>query len=90
MPDYKKSNKGKTHCRSRKPTMLDDLLLQLDWDCGKFAIADAIRGSSTALAPLWIAKAIWWPSAPSLNRTLELRSIEGAARRRQPLAENRT
>jgi hypothetical protein len=33
---------------------------QLDWDCDGFAIADAIRGSSTALAPLWIAKAIWW------------------------------
>jgi hypothetical protein len=37
-------------------------LFQLDWDCDGFAIADAIRGSSKALAPLWIAKAIGWRS----------------------------
>jgi hypothetical protein len=51
-------------------TRVRRLLVQPDWDCGKFAIAHAIRGSSKALAPLWIAKAIWWHSAPSLNRIL--------------------
>jgi hypothetical protein len=59
-----------------------------DRACALHTLAD--RGYRKALAPLGIAKAIWWPSAPSLNRTLELRSIEGAARRGQPLAENRT